>query len=251
MNNINELKIFKNTEFGEIGVLVIDGREYFPATDCAKILGYKNPQKAIREHCKGVNEMVTPSAGGSQKKNFITEGNLYRLIVKSKLPEAEKFESWIFDEVLPQIRQTGGYIPVKEEDDEESIMAKALIIANKTLEKKDRLIKEQKEKIVELQPKADFTDKLLKSDDVILVREYSKLIQEQGFKLGEKKLFQWFRDNGYLNKQNEPYQKYMDYFVVTESTYYVYGEPKLSHTTKITPKGQLYFFKKLRESFDI
>lgn len=105
-----EIKEFNNSQFGNLEILIVDGIEYFPATDSAKMLGYSNPQKAIRDHCKGVNEMVTPTKGGQQKKNYITEGNLYRLIINSKLPTAEKFESWVFDEVLPSIRKTGGYV---------------------------------------------------------------------------------------------------------------------------------------------
>lgn len=104
-----EIQKFNNNQFGNLEILIVDGIEYFPATDSAKMLGYANPQKAIRDHCKGVNEMVTPTKGGQQKKNYITEGNLYRLIINSKLPQAEKFEAWVFDEVLPQIRKTGSY----------------------------------------------------------------------------------------------------------------------------------------------
>ena len=106
---MNDIKVFSNTEFGELGVMIIDGKEYFPATRCAKILGYKEPEKAIREKCKGVSKLDTPTAGGTQKVNYIPEGDLYRLIVSSKLPAAEKFERWVFEEVLPSIRKTGGY----------------------------------------------------------------------------------------------------------------------------------------------
>lgn len=106
---MNDLRVFNNTEFGELGVMIIDGKEYFPATRCAKILGYKEPEKAIREKCKGVSKMDTPTTGGIQKVNYIPEGDLYRLIVSSKLPGAEKFERWVFDEVLPSIRRTGSY----------------------------------------------------------------------------------------------------------------------------------------------
>jgi prophage antirepressor-like protein len=114
---MNDLKIFKNSEFGELNILIKDGKEYFPATDCAKILGYKNPRKAILDHCKGSNEMVTPSKGGKQLKKHITESDLYRLIVKSKLPSAERFEKWIFEEVLPSIRKYGAYLtPEKIEE---------------------------------------------------------------------------------------------------------------------------------------
>lgn len=112
---MNELKVFSSTEFGELGVMLIDGKEYFPATQCAKILGYARPADAISAHCKGVCVLPTPSAGGVQKTKFIPEGDLYRLIVSSKLPQAEKFERFVFDEVLPQIRHNGGYIGNAEE----------------------------------------------------------------------------------------------------------------------------------------
>lgn len=123
---MNDLKVFSNSEFGEFGVLIIDGKEWFPATQCAKILGYTNPQKAVRDHCKG--DGVTKRSGVSYTTNqhgvttqqtveikYINEGNLYRLIVSSKLPAAEKFERWVFDEVLPSIRHNGVYVPNAEE----------------------------------------------------------------------------------------------------------------------------------------
>lgn len=104
-----QLQVFQNSEFGELGVLEIEGKPWFPATACARKLGYSNPQKAIRDHCKGVNEMVAPTNGGTQAMRYIPEGDLYRLIVHSRLPSAERFEAWVFDEVLPTIRKTGGY----------------------------------------------------------------------------------------------------------------------------------------------
>lgn len=123
---MNDLKVFSSSEFGELGVLVIDGKEWFPAIQCAKILGYSNPRKAVIDHCKG--DGVTKRDGVSYSTNqygvttqqineikYINEGNLYRLIVSSKLPQAEKFERWVFDEVLPSIRQNGSYIPNAEE----------------------------------------------------------------------------------------------------------------------------------------
>lgn len=115
---MNELKVFQNSEFGELGVMMIDGKEYFPATQCAKILGYADPFKAVKQHCDEegwVNRPVLTN-GGSQNVKFITESNLYRLIVRSKLPAAKKFEHWVFDEVLPEIRRTGGYGSVNIEE---------------------------------------------------------------------------------------------------------------------------------------
>jgi len=115
-----DLKIFQNSEFGELRILIIDGKEYFPATQCAKILGYKNPRDAVIRHCKsegvvkhdGVSSTINQRGVASQQiieTKYISEGNLYRLIIRSKLPAAEKFEHWVFDEVLPELRKNGSY----------------------------------------------------------------------------------------------------------------------------------------------
>ena len=106
---MNELQIFNSGEFGEIRTIEIDGKPYFVGTDVAKALGYSNPRKAILDHCKGVTKRDTPTSSGIQSMSYINEGDLYRLIMKSKLPSAEKFESWVVNEVLPTIRKTGSY----------------------------------------------------------------------------------------------------------------------------------------------
>ena len=106
---MNELQIFNSEEFGDIRTAEIDGKPYFVGTDVAKALGYSNPRKAILDHCKGVTKRDTPTSSGVQSMSYINEGDLYRLIMKSKLPSAEKFESWVMDEVLPAIRKTGSY----------------------------------------------------------------------------------------------------------------------------------------------
>ena len=106
---MNELQIFNSGEFGEIRTIEIDGKPYFVGADVAKALGYSNPRKAILDHCKGVTKRDTPTSSGVQLMSYINEGDLYRLIMKSKLPSAEKFESWVMDEVLPTIRKTGSY----------------------------------------------------------------------------------------------------------------------------------------------
>lgn len=106
---MNELQIFNSGEFGEIRTIEIDGKPYFVGTDVAKALGYNNPRDAVSRHCKGVVKRDTPTSSGIQSMSYINEGDLYRLIMKSKLPSAEKFESWVMDEVLPTIRKTGSY----------------------------------------------------------------------------------------------------------------------------------------------
>jgi prophage antirepressor-like protein len=104
------MQVFENQEFGQLGVLMLGSKAYFPASDCAKLLGYMNPNAAVIRHCKGILKRDTPSAGGVQSINFIPEGDLYRLIIRSKLSAAVRFESWVFDEVLPTIRKHGAYI---------------------------------------------------------------------------------------------------------------------------------------------
>lgn len=106
---MNELQIFNSGEFGEIRTIEIDGKPYFVGTDVAKALGYNNPRDAVSRHCKGVVKHDTPTSSGVQLMSYINEGDLYRLIMKSKLPSAEKFEAWVMDEVLPTIRKTGSY----------------------------------------------------------------------------------------------------------------------------------------------
>ena len=106
----DNLEIFKNEEFGEVRTIMLDDKPYFMASDIAKALGYARPNDAVSRHCRATVKHSTPISGKIQKVNFIPEGDMYRLIAHSKLPSAERFESWIFDEVLPTIRRTGGYI---------------------------------------------------------------------------------------------------------------------------------------------
>lgn len=146
----NSLKLvaFNNELFGEVRTVEIDGKIYFVAKDVAKALGYKRPSDAIKQHCKGtVKHRIVDITGFPQMMNVIPEGDVYRLVIRSKLPTAEKFEIWIFDEVIPQIRKTGGYIPVNEDDDEKTIMAKALQIAQRTIEDQVEIIENQQHTI--------------------------------------------------------------------------------------------------------
>lgn len=145
----NSLKLvaFNNELFGEVRTVDIDGKIYFVAKDVAKALGYKDTDDAIRKHCKHPITKPGVLPGKGRPLKLIAEGDVYRLIVRSKLPTAEKFEIWVFDEVLPQIRATGGYIPVNEDDDEKTIMAKALQIMERTIKEKDTIIENQQDTI--------------------------------------------------------------------------------------------------------
>ncbi|GHU96234.1 hypothetical protein FACS1894208_10550 [Clostridia bacterium] len=126
MNTLTTQGVFKDSEFGELEVLSIDGKEYFPATACAKMLGYKNPKQAIIDHCKGVVKRDPIPSNSGSSKNFIPEGDLYRLIIRSKLPSAERFERWVMDEVLPTIRKRGAYAAPLDKNMSQVQLAKEL-----------------------------------------------------------------------------------------------------------------------------
>lgn len=247
---MNELQIFKSEKFGEIEILVENGKEYFPATEVAKILGYSNPQKAIRDHCREDGctiRSVIDRLGRMQEKKFINEGNLYRLITKSNLPQAEVFESWVFDEVLPSIRKTGMYAT------DELLNNPDLAIKAFTRLKEEQEKRMQLEKQIEDQaPAVAFANSLSVSDDCILVREMAKLLKQKGINTGEDRLFKYFRANGYLISKkgsdwNLPTQKSMNLglFVIKEGTRQSASEGvKITKTPKITGKGQQYFINK-------
>jgi len=244
---MNDLQVFNNTEFGELNVLIADGKEYFPATDCARILGYINPQEAIRTHCKGVREFLTPTQGGKQNVRYIPEGDLYRLIARSKLPAAERFEHWIFDEVLPSIRKHGAYLT--PEKIEEVLSNPDTIIRLATDLKAER----EKRQVLEAQieqdkPKTIFADAVTASSTSILIGDLAKLIKQNGYDIGQKRLFEYLRENGYLiksgNSKNMPTQKSMELelFEVKESAITnPDGSIRITKTTKVTGKGQVYF----------
>lgn len=195
---MNELQIFNSEEFGQVRTVEINGKPYFVANDVAKALGYVETAKAIRTHCKGVSEMDIPSKGGIQCMKIIPEGDIYRLIVRSKLPSAEKFEKWVFDEVIPSIRTNGGYIAGQETLSDEDLMAKAILVAQKKIKERDQIIEQQKQKIEADRPKTIFADAVSASHTSILIGDLAKLICQNGYQIGQKRLFQWMRDNGYL-----------------------------------------------------
>ena len=227
---MNELQIFNNEEFGTIRTAEINGKPYFVASDVATALGYANPRKAVIDHCKGVTKRDTPTSGGKQELSYINEGDVYRLIVRSKLPSAEKFESWVVDEVIPSIRKNGGYIANQENLTPEQIVANALIVAQNIISQKDKQIEE-------MRPKADFFDAVADSKTAISMNEVSKVLGIKG--LGRNNLFEFLRDNAILDRWNVPYQKYIDcgWFRVIEQKYTKNGEEHISIKTLVYQKG--------------
>ena len=246
------LQIFNNEEFGKIRTVKKNDVVYFAGSDVAKALGYAIPHKAVQTHCKGVLKWNIPTDSGNQDVLFITEGDVYRLIMKSKLPSAERFESWVMDEVLPSIRKNGGYIAGQETMTDDELLAKALMVANNKIAERDRIIEHQKAKIEYDRPKTIFADAVATSNTSILVGDLAKIICQNGVQIGAKRLFSWLRDNGYLIKRkgadwNMPTQKSieMGLFEIKESTHINgSGCNVTTKTPKATGKAQIYFVNK-------
>lgn len=186
----NELKIFENSEFGKLSVLVIDGKEYFPAIECAEILGYAKGRNAVSTHCRYALKRGVPHPQNPEKiieMIFIPESDLYRLIIKSKLPSAERFEKWVMEEVLPSIRKHGGYLYGQEQMTDEEMLCASLLFAQKKIEDRDRKIASlEKEKALLTKEVLSWQDDSLLN---ALVRKYAHEACGGNFACGWKSLF--------------------------------------------------------------
>lgn len=254
---MNNLQVFNNAEFGQVRTLVEDGKILFCANDVAKALGYKIPKDAVKQHCRGaVKHLLTDSLGREQETNIIPEGDVYRLIIRSKLPSAEKFEHWIFDEVLPTINKHGGYLT--PDKIEEVLLNPDTIIKLATDLKAEREKRINAEKQIETdKPKVLFADAVATAKTSILIGELAKLIKQNGYDIGQKRLFNFLREKGYLIKRkgidyNMPTQKSMNLglFEIKERTINHTDHVEIVKTTKVTGKGQIYFinlFDKINE----
>ena len=248
---MSDVKIFENPEFGEVRTVVIDDEPWFVGKDVAAALGYENPQKALRDHVdnedkkmgeRNVTPSIKDSLGREQYPVFINESGLYSLVLSSKLPTAKAFKRWITHDVIPAIRKTGGYhVPQSPEEQ----MAQGLLAAQKLLAEKDK-------RIEEMRPKEIFADAVSVSKTDILIGDLAKLIKQNGHDIGQKRLFAWLREKGYLIKRkgldwNMPTQKAMEMklFRVKETVVtHADGHTTVSKTTKVTGKGQVYFVNK-------
>lgn len=247
---MNDLKSFENKEFGEIRTVVKDGEPWFVGKDVAEILGYSNPRKAVIDHVDEEDKMdgvtIRDSIGRKQIPVLINESGLYSLILSSKQPNAKKFKKWVTSEVLPSIRKNGGYIAGQETMSDDELMARALQVAQNKIQERDKQIETMK-------PKAIFADAVAASHTSILVGELAKILKQNGVNIGQNRLYEWLRENGYLirgNKRtdrNAPTQKSMDMglFEVKISTVVNSdGSVRETRTTKVTGKGQQYFINK-------
>lgn len=249
----NAVELFNNREFGDLRAVEENGRTMFCARDVATALGYKDTANAIKLHCKGVaNYHPLRTSGGIQNVRFIAEGDVLRLIVSSKLPQAQAYERWVFDEVLPSIHRTGGYIAAKPDETPEEIMARALLVANDTMARQRERIEGLAAENAELRPKALFADAVAASDGTCLVGELAKMARQNGVDMGQNRMFAWLREGGWLGKsgcnRNVPTQRAMDMglFRIKETAVtHSDGRVTVNRTPKVTGKGQTYFMAKL------
>lgn len=253
---MNELKIFENKEFGKIRTVEIGDEPWFVGKDVANALGYTNQRDALAKHVdsedKGVAKCDT--LGGVQDVAIINESGFYSLVIGSKLPDAKRFKHWVTSEVLPTIRKHGAYATAPTIDKILSDPDYGIrLLQNLKEERQKRVALETK--IEEMRPKEIFTDAVSASKTSILIGDLAKLIKQNGKNIGQKRLFQWLRDNGYLIKRksadyNSPTQKSMDLglFEIKETTIvHSDGHVSINKTPKVTGKGQIYFINKFLE----
>lgn len=242
------IQLFNSPEFGQIRTITENDDIYFVGKDVAEVLGYTNTRKALADHVdpedKKDGVTIRDSIGRDQTPVVINESGLYSLVLSSKLPSAKRFKRWITSEVLPALRRQGGYMLTSENETPEQIMARALKIADEALKRKDALIDE-------LKPKALFADALSVSKNTCLVGELAKLMRQNGVDIGQNRLFERLRHDGYLGRHgsnhNVPTQRAVDMglFVIKETTIpHADGHTTLQRTPKVTGKGQRYFIEK-------
>ena len=255
---MNEVTIFSNPQFGEIRTTGTPEEPLFCAADVCKALGYSNGRKAVADHCEegDVTKRDTPTQSGTQSMSFVNESGLYCLIFGSKLEDARKFKHWVTSEVLPSIRKHGAYMT--EQTIEKALSSPDFLIQLATQlkeEKEKRIAAEQESQrkqlvIDEQQPKVVFADAVVGSKSSCLIGELAKILTQNGYKIGQNRLFEWLRNNHYLGSRGEfyniPMQQYIDngLFELKKTTHSENGVMRSTVTTKVTGKGQQYFVNK-------
>lgn len=230
------------------------GTAYLNLEDVARGLGFEREKSGkMYVMWDRVNKYLEElSFHKSVENDFIPENIFYKLCMKANNDTARKFQDLVCDEILPTIRKTGGYIVTSEDETDEDIMAKAILVAQKTIERKNERIKHLETKIESDAPRVSFAETIEKASDCILVREFSKIIANEGILLGEKSLYKWFREKGFIFKNStEPMQSAVQrgLFKVSERVIKAVTGDIVRSTTKITGKGQIYFLGLLKKEF--
>lgn len=242
---MNGIQVFQNHHFGRIRAMRDEnGEPLFVAKDICAILDLGNPRSSIAlldGDEKGVHSVDTP--GGKQQMTTVTEPGFYKLVMRSRKPEAKAFQRWVTHEVLPALRRDGGYMVARDETPEQT-MARAVLLAQATIDR-------QRDRIAELEPKALFADAVAASDGTCLVGELAKMMRQNGVEVGQNRLFAMLREDGYLGNvggnRNVPTQRAMDLglFRIKETAVtHSDGHVTISRTPKVTGKGQQYFVKR-------
>ena len=242
---MNGIQVFQNHHYGRIRAMCDEnGEPLFVAKDICAILDLGNPRSSIAlldDDEKGVHSVDTP--GGKQQMTTVTEPGFYKLVMRSRKPEAKAFQRWVTHEVLPALRRDGGYMVARDETPEQT-MARAVLLAQSTIDR-------QKARIAELEPKALFADAVGASDGTCLVGELAKMIRQNGVPMGQNRLFELLRQDGYLGKtgsnRNVPTQRSMEmglFRIKETSVIHSDGHVTLSRTPKATGKGQRYFIER-------
>lgn len=241
----NSLKVFENEEFGSIRTATVNGEVMFVGKDVADILGYQNGSRDINRHVDEEDRHKVMLFDGNQDKEtiIINESGLYSLILSSKMPNAKKFKHWVTSEVLPSIRKHGVYA-VDDMLNNPDALIEALT-AYKEEKEKNKQLQEDNNR---MKPKEVFADAVTVSESSILIGDLAKILKQNGVQTGQKRLFEWLRQNDYLIKQgsskNMPTQRSMEMglFKVKETAITnPDGSVRLTKTTKVTGKGQQYF----------
>ena len=195
---MSELQIFNNEEFGEVRTVVLNSEPMFCLVDVCKALDIKNATDVAKR--LDDDERTRLNLGRQGETNFVTESGLYAVILRSDKPNAKKFRKWITGEVLPSIRKNGGYIAGQETLSDEELLSKALMVAQRKIDEKNNIIAMQDSRIQGMIPKEIFADAVSASHTSILVGDLAKLICQNGVQIGQKRLFEWLRENNFLIK---------------------------------------------------
>lgn len=248
----DKIQIFNYKE-NEVRTVEINSEPWFVLKDVCAVLGLTDTGRTAERLDSDELTRTTLVSGGQNREMFvINESGLYNVILRSDKPEAKPFRKWVTSEVLPSIRKNGGYIAGQEEMTPTEIMAKAVLLAQKTIADREARIAALTAKNAELIPKAEFADAITASKSTILIGSLATLLKQNGCDIGQNRLFKYLRENGYLISQkgdryNTPTQRAMDMdlFEVDTSLFTTaYGNAKISYTTRVTPKGQQYFIDK-------
>ena len=247
---MNEIQTFNNPEFGTVrAVRGDDGEPLFVARDVTDALGLdRTATRRLDEDEKGVRSTHTP--GGNQQVLLVTEPGFYKLVLQSRKPEAKAFQRWVTHEVLPALRRDGGYMVARDETPEQT-MARAVLLAQATIDRQKSRIAGLEAENEEMRPKALFADAVAASDGTCLIGEFAKMLRQNGVDIGQNRLFAILREDGYLGKvgqnRNVPTQRSMELglFRIKETAItHSDGHVTINRTPKLTGKGQRYFLER-------